>query len=70
MTTNPVNQDAPVPMDMSPPAPPGEQEQGDKEPIYGGFSRFELELEVRLLPRRSPVLPRFLSTNGERRTES
>ncbi|KAL2757797.1 hypothetical protein ACRALDRAFT_1068297 [Sodiomyces alcalophilus JCM 7366] len=32
-------------MDTSPPVPPGEKEQGDKEPIYGGFTRFELELE-------------------------
>lgn len=29
-----------VPMDMSPPAPPTD------EPMYGGYSRFEIELEV------------------------
>lgn len=51
-------------MSQSPPNPPGED-----EPLYGGFSRFEVELEVSdcfrlLLPDRQSLLERCMLTSN------
>ncbi len=52
-----------VSMDSPPPAPPAKD--GSEEPMYGGYSRFEIELEVSFLsPVYAPLCPWPSSSNG------